>query len=125
MKKDEDLFDSPDIEHVNLYLYLIPVFGFFPALWRLYRRPQSREQAVTCRLAVTLALIWLSGYLFLETGARTSEFLTLPLLLMSGVLTSGYFLVSVWLMFRLWQRKPLRLPGISHVAERVVGKRLL
>jgi hypothetical protein len=44
---------------------------------------------------------------------------------MSGVLTSGYFLVSVWLMFRLWQRKPLRLPGISHVAEQVVGKRLL
>jgi hypothetical protein len=29
MKKDEDPFDSPDIEHINLYLYLIPVFGFF------------------------------------------------------------------------------------------------
>ena len=121
--KDLNLVENQDIKHLQLYFYLIPVVGFFPALWTLYRRHGSREQQAVSRQAVTLALAWLAGYVLLEAGAEASEF-SLRLLFMDSLLTSGYFLVSIWLMVRLSQRKHLRLPGIGRFAERVVKRHL-
>lgn len=105
----------------HLLVYLIPVIGFFPSLWTLYRRQGTREQLATSRLSITLAFIWLLGNLLLSTGATTatttSELLTLRLLLLNSFLTSGYFIVSVWLMIRTFKGKPKSLPGFSHLAE--------
>ena len=117
-------FENPDIKHLQLFLYLIPVFGFFPALWTLYRRQGTREQQTLSRLAVTLALCWLLSYIFLGTGAQISEGLALPLLLTNSVLTSSYFLVNIWLMVRLWQRQPPQLPWISRISKRLWRKYL-
>jgi hypothetical protein len=122
--EDLNSLENQDIKHLYLFFYLVPVLGFFPALWTLYRREGNREQQAISRLAVTLALSWLCVYLLLGTGAQVSEILTLRLLLMNSLLTSGYFLVNFWLMVLLWQRKSLRLPGISRFAERVVRKHL-
>ena len=136
--KNFEPVDNPDLKHLQLFIYLIPIIGFFPALWTLYRdgkqptessdpmkpHQDSREQLTVSRLSVTLAGSWLLGYLLLGTGAEMSEFLTLRLLLLNTLLTSGYFLVTFWLMVRLWQRKSPRLPGFSSFAERVVGKYL-
>ncbi len=119
----EDL-ENKDLAHLALFFYFLPIIGFFPALWTLYRHQGSPEQKAMSRLAITLAFGWLLGYIFFETGARSSELLNIPLLLMSSVLTSGYFVVNIWLMVRLGQRRPLRLPGVSRVAEDIVGKHL-
>jgi positive regulator of sigma E activity len=119
--------DSGETDHLNrsvLFYYLVPVVGFFPSLWTLYRRRGTKEQIIVSRLSVTLAFGWLLGNLLLQTGAQTTESIALPLLLVSTVLTSSYFVISVWLMIRLWQRRSLQIPGISHVAERVVGRHL-
>lgn len=107
-----------------LFYYLIPVFGFFPSLWTLYRRQGNKEQMIVSRLSVTLALAWLLGHLLLESSVQITESMTLPLLLVSSLLTSSYFVVSVWLMIRIWQRRSLKIPAISHVAEEVVGRHL-
>jgi len=107
-----------DISKTQLILYLIPIVGFFPSLWTLYQRQGSREQLTVSRLSITLAFIWMLGYLLLTTGAAT-DFLTLRLLILNSFLTSGYFLVSVWLIFRIIQGKSSRLPGFSNLAERV------
>jgi hypothetical protein len=109
---------------IQLLFYLIPILGFFPSLWTLYRRRGSREQLTVCRLSIVLALTWLLGYLLLETGAATSDFLTLRLLILNSFLTSGYFLVSMWLMLKIVKGKSRRLPGFSRFAERVLGKYL-
>lgn len=103
---------------LSLYIYLIPIVGFFPALWTLYRRQASREQLAVSRLSVTLAATWLCSYLLLGFGAE-AEFLTFRLLILNSFLTSGYFLVSVWLMFRLVRGKSARLPGFSRWAEQL------
>ncbi len=121
--KDLDPLENQDIKHLQLYLYLIPIVGFFPALWTLYQRQSSREQQAVSRQAVTLAIAWLTGYILLGAGAQSAEF-SLRLLFMDSLLTSGYFLVSIWLMVRLSQRKRLRLPGVSHFADRVVKRHL-
>ncbi len=108
----------------QLFLYLIPVIGFFPSLWTLYRRQGSREQLVVSRLSITLAFTWLLGYSLLATGAATSEFFTLRMLILNSFLTSGYFLVSVWLIIRVIQGKSHRLSGLSNFAERLLGRYL-
>lgn len=122
--KDIEPLENQYIQRLQLFLYLMPVVGFFPALWTLYRRQGNRQQQSVSRISVTLALGWLMGYLLLSAGASTSEFLTLRLLFLNTLLTSGYFLVSIWLMVRLWQRKSVRFPGISQVSEGVVRKHL-
>ncbi|TAF09634.1 MAG: hypothetical protein EAZ77_04865 [Nostocales cyanobacterium] len=105
-----------------LLFYLIPVIGFFPALWSLYRRQGSREQLAASRLSITLGFTWMLGYLLLATGSATTDFLALRLLILNSFLTSGYFLVSVWLIFRVIQGKSCRLPGFSSLAERIMDK---
>lgn len=105
----DDPFENPDINRLQLYLYLTPVIGFFPALWTLYRRQGTKGQKAASRLAVTLAFCWLLGYILLGASAEGSESLKIPLLVMNSLLTSGYFIVSVWLMIRLSQRRPLSL----------------
>jgi hypothetical protein len=122
--KNNDPFENQYINRLQLFFYLVPVLGFFPALWTLYRRQGNREQQAVSRLAVTLTLTWLSGYVLLGAGAQASEFLTMRLLFLDSLLTSGYFLVSLWLMVLLLQRKSLRLPGFSRLADRVVGRHL-
>ncbi|NER32772.1 MAG: hypothetical protein F6J93_01610 [Oscillatoria sp. SIO1A7] len=117
----QDTFENKTLERIKLFYYLIPVVGLVPSLWTIYRRKGSSEQIAIGRLAVTLAFVWCSGYVLLETGAKTAEFLTLPLLLASSLLTSSYFLVNLWLMIRLFQGKSLKVPGLSK-AEQVAGK---
>lgn len=116
--KNFEPFDNSDFKHLYVFIYLIPIIGFFPSLWTLYQRQGSREQFATSRLSITLAGSWLLSYLLLATGAETSEFLSLRLLLLNSMLTSGYFLVSLWLIFRLFARKSPRLPGFSRFANR-------
>jgi hypothetical protein len=112
------------IPKIQLILYLIPVIGFFPSLWTLYRRQGSREQMTVSRLSITLALTWLLGYLLFTTGAETADFFAMRLLILNSFFTSGYFLVSVWLIFRLIQGKSKRLPGFSNLSEKMFSKYL-
>lgn len=121
---DLESFENQDVKHLQMYLYLIPVVGFFPALWTLYRRNGTRNQRNVSRLVVTLAMGWLLGYFLLGTASDLSDSsLSLPLLITTSLLTSGYFLVNIWLMVKLWQRKPLRLPLVSKLGDRLFPER--
>ena len=122
--KKTDLLESPETERQKLFVYVIPVIGVFPSLWTLYRRQGSLVQRSVSRLAVTLALGWLLAHFLIEAGSNTTESLRIPLLLTSSVLTTSYFIVCLGLMIRLWKRQPLWLPGVSQVAERLLGKHL-
>ena len=110
--EDTNIFKT----QIILIFCLIPIIGFFPSLWTLYNRQGGREQVTVSRLSTTLALMWVLSYLLLTTGAA-ADFSTLRLLILNSFLTSGYFLVSVWLIFRVIQGKSARLPGFSNFAE--------
>jgi uncharacterized membrane protein len=114
---------SDNTSALRLILYLIPVVGFFPSLWTLYNRQGTREQLMVSRLSITLALAWIAGYVMLATGAeQTSDFLALRLQILNTFLTSGYFLVSVWLILNAVRGKKQRLPGLSRFAEQIIRK---
>lgn len=121
-----------DLNHLKLFFYLIPVIGFFPSLWTLYHHgnrsrgageQECQNRLALSRLSVTLAGCWLLGYFLLGIGAE-AEFFKLRFLMLNTLLTSGYFLVSIWLMFRLSSGRSVRLPGFSRLSERV-GKHLI
>jgi len=106
-----------------LLLYLIPIFGCFPALWTLYRQQGNREQMSLSRISISLAATWLLVYMLLTTGSATSEFLMLRLLILNSLLTSGYFLVSIWLIFQVLQGKTVKLPIFSRLGAKLFRNR--
>jgi len=42
---ESDAFENAQLKRLQLFLYLVPVFGFFPACWTLYRRKANRPLA--------------------------------------------------------------------------------
>jgi len=119
---ERDAFENTQLNRLLLFLYLVPVFGFVPACWRLYRRAGNCQQRTISRLTITLFLTWVLGYGLFETSGEVliaggGQFLGVSLLLMNSLLTSSYFLVNLWLMVQLWQHKPLKLPGFSQMAK--------
>ncbi len=117
MNRDDSL-DGAEARRFQLFWYLVPVVGFFPALWTLYYRQGGKQRQDLSRTVVTLTIAWLLGYVLLGIGAENSDS-ALPLLLTNSLLTSGYFVTNLWLMVRLWQRKSVRLPVISKVGDRL------
>jgi hypothetical protein len=110
-----------EIRHLKLFFYLLPVFGFFPALWTLYRQTGTRQERALSRLVIKLALGWLFAYFLTGAGIHSSESLALPLLVTSSLLTSGYFMVNIWMMVRLWQRRSIQLPLLGKVGREAGG----
>jgi protein-S-isoprenylcysteine O-methyltransferase Ste14 len=100
-----DPLENKELQHLQSFVYLIPILGVLPALWTLYRQTGTREQRSTSRAALVLAFVWSVGYLLAATAQSDTS--PLSFLIMSSVLTSGYFVASLALMVRLWQRQPL------------------
>jgi hypothetical protein len=113
-----------DSERRSLYLCLLPVFGFFPAWWTLYRyrgttNTTSTAQRDASRLSVTLGLIWIAGHLLTEFGANHTESHGLSLLIFSSLWTSSYILIEMGLMVRVWQGRSLRIPGLDNLSRKL------
>lgn len=113
---EPDRYGEAGLQRLNMFLCLVPIVGFFPALWTLYRKKGSREQRQVSQLAVKLALGWLTGNLLLQVGIQANQTAIVPLLILASLLTSGYFLTNLWLMIRLWQRQPLH--GLNNVLKK-------
>ena len=108
---------APALRRMGLFVYLIPVLGSLPALWLIAQQRGDRQQRYISRLSVTLAASWLLGYALL--GASNSGGHALVPLLLSSLLTSGYFLLSLGLMAQLWRRRRPWVPGLSRLANRL------
>ena len=100
-------------QHLQLWMYFLPVVGIVPAIWTLYRasnlldsknRDSNRillRQQKASRRAINLNLIWLSFYLLGSWGAdNTSEILSFRMLYANAIITTGYFLTCTYLMYR-------------------------
>jgi hypothetical protein len=113
------------LDRLETFVYLTPVIGLLPSMWAIYRGQRDKRQLAACRLSILLAFIWLSTYLGLNVSADLAgaSTLGLRLLFLNSLVTSGYFMTSLWLMMLLWQKQSLRLPGISAVAERTLRQR--
>ncbi|MEM6838269.1 MAG: hypothetical protein AAF609_15600 [Cyanobacteria bacterium P01_C01_bin.120] len=112
---------DPDtkLETLKLVIYLVPIFGFFPALWSLYLRQGSKREQTVSKTAVTLAMAWVAMYVLTAAGSQVSDTAAMRLLITSLLATTGYFVTNLWLMVRLLQGNSVRLPGISKLGDRL------
>ncbi len=101
-----DPFQEVKLEKLAQITRLIPVVGWVPALWTVYQHQGSRQVLSVSRFSLKLTVIWAIAYSLLWfSSLQTSETLTVRLLYLNGLLTSGYILVCLGSMFRIWQRK--------------------
>jgi len=111
-----------NLQRLRTLINLVPVVGIVPSLWTLYRSdPAEPIVQNASRMAVVLALSWVSATVLLGAGANlpVSQLATLRLMLANGFVGTGYFLISFWLMWRVWQRKSIRLPVVSAASRRL------
>ena len=100
-------------QHLQLWMYFLPVIGIAPAIWTLYRASNLSEsenrvsnrvllrQQKASRRAINLNLIWLSSYILSSWGASSaSEILSFRMLYANAIITTGYFLACTYLMYR-------------------------
>lgn len=113
---------------MRTYLHLVPVFGVIPSLWTLYGQGQTKaedidESAVQAasRLSVLIGLSCISAIALLGAGASTqaSQMASLRFLIASSFVGSGYFIVSLVLMFRVAKGQSIRLPGVTQLSRRL------
>ncbi len=118
-----DPFQEKTLNKLRLLIYLLPVVGWIPSLWTSYRRQGNPEELSVSRLSVTLTLLWGVSYALLWLGSlQTSELFTLRLLYLNGLLTSGYLLISLGLILRVLQGKPVSLPFVSGLSKKILKK---
>ena len=111
-------FDRKEIKNLMLLFYLMPVFGAGLSLWTLSNPKASPSELALSRLAMKLMLTWFAGTVMLDAGVENIEALKLPLLLVSSLFTSGYFVLNLGLMLRLWQGRSIDLPFFGRVSRR-------
>ena len=128
---------SSHLQRLRTYLHLVPVFGVVPSLWTLYIRTSCGQAPIAgeevdsaaneaqilaaSRLSVLIGLGCISAIALLGAGAatQTAQMASLRFLLASSFVGSGYFLVSLALMFRVAKGQSIRIPGISQLSRRL------
>ncbi len=88
-----------------MYACLVPVFGVVPSLMVLGRDRSGQEARNVSKVAILLALAWLSIYAML--GGQSGESLQVSTELIKGTFTSGYFMACTWLMIELYRGKKI------------------
>jgi hypothetical protein len=109
MLKNTDPLGEQKLLRLQLMLYLFPVVGCLPSGLTLAQKQGTAEQRALSRLSLTLTLSWLVLYGLLWTSSSfVGETTSLRLLYANGLLTTGYIIACLGLMFRVWQGKTPR-----------------
>jgi hypothetical protein len=93
-----------------MYACLVPVFGVVPSVMILSRDRSNQEARNVSKVSILLTLIWLFIYAMLGSGAQSVESIQISTELIEGTFTSGYFVVCIWLMFKLYKGENISLP---------------
>ena len=121
MEDVQDVLTSPTLSRLLLFTYMVPIFGMVPAAWTLTRRKSDRHHRNLSRLTMTLGLTWILGSFMFNASLGLIDENALSaqvwMILLNSVFSSSYFVVSLWLMMRLWKRQSLDLPGFSSIAK--------
>lgn len=124
---------APSLLKMRTYLHLVPVFGVVLSLWTLYGEAaadveadieanKDEVQRVTAsRLSIVLGLGSVCAIALLGLGASSgvSQSASLRFLISSSFVGSGYFLLSLALMYRVATDRSIRLPGLSNLSRRL------
>lgn len=101
--------DTPQ-ERVQMFLCLVPVFGIIPAAIALVRQRSSRKVRDVSQVAIAMMLIWAIGYSAMGGVPTEGEAIQTAGELIKASLSSGYFAICLYLMYRLYRAQSVVLP---------------
>ena len=120
---------APSLQKMRTYLHLVPVFGTVLSFWTLYGESNAdsedtvdeAQRLAASRLSVVLGLSSVCAIALLGLGAssQASQSASLRFLITSSFVGSGYFLLSIGLMFRVATNRSIRVPGVSQLSRRL------
>jgi hypothetical protein len=88
-----------------MYSCLVPVFGAIPSLMALISDRGSKQLKDIAQISVMAALVWLSAYVGLGDDSQIAQ-------LSEASIGSAYFMLNIYLMWRLSQGKKVAIPKI-------------
>jgi hypothetical protein len=102
-----DPFGDNRLQRLRLCLYLIPVLGAIPSLWVVTQAGKDSSQVRSiARRSILLTGSWLLIYgLLWWSGLQSSELISLRLLYLNSLLTSGYFIICLVLSWQVIRGK--------------------
>jgi hypothetical protein len=105
-------------ERIEMFFCLMPVFGLIPSVIALVRQRSSRKVRDVSQVAIALMLTWAIAYGAMGGVPTEGEALQVTAELMKATLSSGYFALCMYLMYRLYRHQAIALPSLKIFSER-------
>ena len=97
-------------EQIEMFFCLIPVFGLIPSAIALVRQRTSRKVRDVSQVAIAMMLTWAIAYGAMGGVPTEGETLQVTSELFKASLSSGYFAICMYLMYRLYRHQTIALP---------------
>ncbi|MFZ4557776.1 MAG: hypothetical protein ACOYN8_15545 [Pseudanabaena sp.] len=104
-------------ERIEMFFCLMPVFGLIPSAIALVRQRSSRKVRDVSQVAIALMLTWAIAYGVMGGVPTEGETLQITAELIKATLSSGYFGICIYLMYRLYRHQAIALPWINNILE--------
>ncbi|MFZ4728232.1 MAG: hypothetical protein ACOYMQ_06160 [Pseudanabaena sp.] len=118
IEKPEQISRDSTKERIEMFFCLMPVFGLIPSALSLVRQRSSRKVRDVSQVAIALMLTWAIAYGAMGGVPTEGEALQVTAELMKATLSSGYFALCMYLMYRLYRHQAISLPSLKILAER-------
>ncbi|WP_069791178.1 hypothetical protein A5482_003935 [Cyanobacterium sp. IPPAS B-1200] len=103
----KDNYRQENLNKFWLSLYLMPIVGIFFALISVLSKSENQfKTKKISRVSLRLGLGWLTIYSSLWLGSvLTNDLFSIRLMYLNGMFTTGYFLVCLFFLIKLWGSK--------------------
>jgi hypothetical protein len=96
-----------------MFVCLVPIFGMIPATITLTRQRSSQQLRHVSQVAIALMVTWAIGYSAMGGMPTDGEQIQIISELLKASLSSGYFGLCIYLMYRLHRQQPIQLPWLN------------
>ncbi len=113
IEKPEQISRDSTQERIEMFFCLMPVFGLIPSAIALVRQRSSRKVRDVSQVAIALMITWAIAY----SSMGSTDGVQVTTELLKASLSSGYFAVCMYLMYRLYRHQAIALPWLSSILE--------
>jgi hypothetical protein len=117
MATPENISRDSTKERIEMFFCLMPVFGLIPSAIALVRQRSSRQVRDVSQVAIAMMLTWAIAYGAMGGVPTEGETVQITAELIKATLSSGYFGICIYLMYRLYRHQAIALPWIKDILE--------
>ncbi len=118
IERPKEIYRELPEERLQMFLCLLPVFGIIPAAIALVRQRSGRKVRDVSQVAIAMMLAWAIAYGAMGGVPTEGESIQIAGELVKASLSSGYFALCMYLMYRLYRHQSVGLPWLSRDRSR-------